>query len=575
MLRLQCGVSKRRWHFPTLPRLAIIDDDDELAEPQWLEQLCATAERFGADCRWPATADIPESSGRGSSAIRSLHRNYRESGPFHPVFVGNLLIGRMCWKRWGRRSSTSLHFMGVGDADFLIRRPQRLQAGVVRRGGDRETVPHAGSSPTGFRSRACASGVISTLVENKKRAASPVGNLRVFAKSLALLARLAVPRPAEVRQDRSAVDCSLSRLIAIVRASSRNSAISNEQYRQPAEKLTAARSRGHFIPQRVATIMAAILLTTVIVSFRPFQPGGAELTPKAAATSSISSLQHARRGGAVRHSDFRQAACDLVFFSPCWLLLMASSCCRCSMPRPPSAAARAAFFTVIGIVTIVAVLALPRDADSFSATLAFAWNCRRRGSYVGVVLLPYGRSTRRIRRNRNMRPVARAVRAQEPGRAVMACFSFAGLYLMRRGWKYRGLFFWPRPDLHGQYRLKNHRRRCRLPHDRRAARPGRHALLTVALFALAVVALVSRRSASSSFDPLKHSQHTISLISTYTGRVTLWEFAGGCSPSSHVRLRLRHFGLEDAAQHRPAVRPPMGYPHHRAPAMTAISTSRW
>ena len=37
---------------------------------------------------------------------------------------------------------------------------------------------------------------------------------------------------------------------------------------------------GAFYPSRVATITAAILLTTVIVSFRPFQPGGAEVTPE-------------------------------------------------------------------------------------------------------------------------------------------------------------------------------------------------------------------------------------------------------------------------------------------------------
>ena len=35
-----------------------------------------------------------------------------------------------------------------------------------------------------------------------------------------------------------------------------------------------------FPAARVATILAAVLLTTVIVSFRPFQPGGAEPSPE-------------------------------------------------------------------------------------------------------------------------------------------------------------------------------------------------------------------------------------------------------------------------------------------------------
>ena len=106
-----------------------------------------------------------------------------------------------------------------------------------------------------------------------------------------------------------------------------------------------------------------------------------------------------------------------VFFSPCWLLLMAFFVLSVLNAADPSAAARAAFFTVIGIVAIVAVLALPRDADSFSATLAFAGITVVVVSYIGVVLLPdVAIHTAELGRTGACRAVARPVRAQEPGR---------------------------------------------------------------------------------------------------------------------------------------------------------------
>ena len=115
-----------------------------------------------------------------------------------------------------------------------------------------------------------------------------------------------------------------------------------------------------FSTDRVATILAAVLLTTVIVSFRPFQPGGAEPFSMLGALALFSIMAFAR------------PRVISVFFSPCWMLLIAFFTLSVLNAADPSAAARAAFFTAMGIVTIVAVLAVPRDADSFSTVIAFA-----------------------------------------------------------------------------------------------------------------------------------------------------------------------------------------------------------
>ena len=64
-----------------------------------------------------------------------------------------------------------------------------------------------------------------------------------------------------------------------------------------------------FPAARVATVLAAILLTTVIVSFRPFQPGGAEPSPEGGGDI-VNQLGFsiARRPRAVRHAGLRRAA---------------------------------------------------------------------------------------------------------------------------------------------------------------------------------------------------------------------------------------------------------------------------
>ena len=103
--------------------------------------------------------------------------------------------------------------MGGGDSDFLSRAAAKgfrlawcAEAPVL------ETVPARRLEADWIRSRSLRNGVISTLVEKKKRAASPAGNLRVFAKSLALLAASPLRGLVAPGQDRLAVERHLSRL---------------------------------------------------------------------------------------------------------------------------------------------------------------------------------------------------------------------------------------------------------------------------------------------------------------------------------------------------------------------------
>ncbi len=220
-----------------------------------------------------------------------------------------------------------------------------------------------------------------------------------------------------------------------------------------------------FPAARVATILAAILLTTVIVSFRPFQPGGAEPSPEGGGDI-VNQLGFSLLGGLALFAmlAFARPRVIAVFFSPWWLLLLAFFALSVVNAADPSAAARAAFFTVIGIIAIVAVLSLPRDADAFSAVIAFAGITVVVASYVGIILLPdiaiHSANSAEPEHAGLWRGLFAHKNLAGP---VMACFSFGGLYLLRRGWTYRRhLAAGRRAGLHGQYRLQDHGRRwCR------------------------------------------------------------------------------------------------------------------
>ena len=196
---------------------------------------------------------------------------------------------------------------------------------------------------------------------------------------------------------------------------------------------------------KAATVVAALLLTIAIVSFRPFQPaGGGVAEPGAAAEAGGDILNQLGFGGLgvvaivaiLCLADPRRIS---VLFSP-WLLLMLA-CLTLSVLNAgdPSSAMRAAAFTVIGMITMWAVLVLPRDAEAFSTVLATMSLSVLGLSYAGLVVFP---------------DIAiHSAASQEPQHAglwrglfphknmagpIMACISFAGFYLYRRGWKWVG-----------------------------------------------------------------------------------------------------------------------------------------
>jgi len=238
--RGNCSAYNAGWQtaliqFPRFKYLAVIDDD-EIANPDWLEEFCQAAERFGADIvGGPQLPVFPEAASRKWATHPVFAPPYAQSGPVKALYSsGNLLIGRQVLVRMGPPFlDLRFNFMGGGDSDFLSRSRQagfRLAWCAEAKVG--ETVPARRLEADWIRARSLRNGVISTLVEKKKRAGSPFGNVRVFAKSLALLA--ASPLRGLLRLARTGspalaaypVHVALGRVLA-------DFGYANEQYRQP------------------------------------------------------------------------------------------------------------------------------------------------------------------------------------------------------------------------------------------------------------------------------------------------------------------------------------------------------
>ena len=204
----------------------------------------------------------------------------------------------------------------------------------------------------------------------------------------------------------------------------------NEQYGQP-KKL--ARLLGIVTRDGVDGI-AALLFAVIIVSFRPFQPAGAELTGDGG--DIVNQLGFSSLGAISIFSLLTFADPKVVrsLLSPSWILMLGFFMLSVINATDPSSAMRAAFFTLLGILTIATILVLPRDADSFSKVIIFTAIVVIGLSYIGLIVFPHEALHTADSQEPEHAGLWRGVFAHKNiAGPVMACFSFAGLYLFRRG----------------------------------------------------------------------------------------------------------------------------------------------
>lgn len=238
--RGNCSAYNAGWgtalrEFPAFAHLLVIDDD-ELADPDWLEVMCGAAESLRADiCGGPQVPVFSDPGHAGWSAHPVFAAPYVETGMVEALYSsGNLLVGRKVLAAMGPTFlDLKFNFMGGGDSDFLSRAKRRgFRLAWCAEAIVRETVPARRLEKDWIRTRSLRNGVISTLVEKRRRAGTRFANTKVFVKSLALLAASPLRGLIRLVRTRSLSIAAYPIYVAAGRVLA-EFGYANEQYRQP------------------------------------------------------------------------------------------------------------------------------------------------------------------------------------------------------------------------------------------------------------------------------------------------------------------------------------------------------
>ncbi len=286
-----------------------------------------------------------------------------------------------------------------------------------------------------------------------------------------------------------------------------------------------------FTPARIAsarTFVAGLIMTILLVSFRPFQPGGAGNILEGGDILNQLGFSAVGAASLLLMLSVVDRRVLLAFLSPWWAIMMLFVLLSVQHSLNPTAAVRAILFMMMGIIGILAVLSLNTGADGFSKVLLATGTTILVLSYAGIFLLP---------------DVARhTVFSEEPEHAglwrgiyshknlagpVMAGISFIGLYLFRRGMRIQGLLI----GIAGLIFLANTGSKTSALLAPMVvllvAGPGLFGMRglasvgvfsTICIFAMATIGSVL-------FKPLHDLREAIAPGTTYTGRTELWKFA--------------------------------------------------
>ena len=193
--RGNCSAYNAGWQtalaeFPAMQHLLVIDDD-ECAGEDWIERLCTTAERIGADMVGGPQRPIFEPGATLSYARHPVFTpHYAATGPVPILYSsGNVLIRRKVLETMGAPFlDVGFNFIGGGDSDFYARaRRKGFRFGWCQEAPVFETTPARRTEFSWINARSLRNGAISAIIERRANPAL-AGRLRRMAKSAALLA---------------------------------------------------------------------------------------------------------------------------------------------------------------------------------------------------------------------------------------------------------------------------------------------------------------------------------------------------------------------------------------------------
>jgi O-antigen ligase len=286
-------------------------------------------------------------------------------------------------------------------------------------------------------------------------------------------------------------------------------------------------------PERLVqlrTLAAGLILTILLVSFRPFQPSGA--ANPAEGGDILNQLGFGGVGAAslLLILSFVDRRVLVSLISPWWTLMLCFVMLSVFNSLNPPGAFRAVMFMMMGVFGIMAVLSLTPGADGFSKILAITACTVLLLSFAGIILLPDLAKHTAASVEPEHAGLWRGIYSHKNvAGPVIAGISFIGLYLFRRGWRLIGMMI----GIGALIFLSNTGSKTSallspmvillvlLPGVFGArALASISVFLTMCTFALATVGTVL-------FKPLQELRDWIAPGTTYTGRTELWKFAFG------------------------------------------------
>lgn len=291
----------------------------------------------------------------------------------------------------------------------------------------------------------------------------------------------------------------------------------------------APASLASLLPAWTPTAIATVLLSALMISFSPFATIDADAVVQGG--NVVNQLGYGSLGALslIAMASYASPRLLSALFGPSMILVMVLMIVSVMNAVDPFSAFRAASFTFIGILSVAAILAIPRDTDAFSTVLLVTGLLVVGLSYVGLFLYP---------------DIAiHTTNSNEPEHAglwrglfthkniagpIMACFSFCALYLMRRGSLWGGglLFL-----LAMNFMLHTGSKTTAglVPVAMVVvALPGIFGIriVTALMFWAAIIGTALGTLGIVFIEPIKLLAAEYFPGLTFTGRVTLWEFAG-------------------------------------------------
>ena len=172
-------------------RWIMVIDDDEVANPDWVEKMTAAAEKLDVDMVGGPQHPLFEGNADPKWSRHPVFQPAHQTSGKVPIIysTGNVLISVNVLRHMGYPYlEEKFNFLGGGDSDFYSRcQREGYTFGWEKDAPVIETIPERRTEISWLNARGLRNGAISTLIE-KRAAAGFSDKLKIVIKSLGLLA---------------------------------------------------------------------------------------------------------------------------------------------------------------------------------------------------------------------------------------------------------------------------------------------------------------------------------------------------------------------------------------------------